>query len=623
MSSDDDKDVIAFQLEVAETIEPRSQAAEAYEKPPPTGDRAPPERRPRDRDSGLPEGCPVIPLGVNGDRCLYLDALHQLVELKKEKHGRLSLQGLFGSHIAYLYQTWPRKNADGDTVGWRAEKAGEELMAACARRGIWDVFGRLRGAGGWLGEQGELVLHCGDGIARSKPPGDASTLPVDPSDLHASWSSSPTRPVYEQPGDIGRFVYPAAAAQPRPSEDPARAGEVGPAWWLRALFKTWNFERGELDAHLLLGWLGAAIAGGALKWRPMVWMTGDIGTGKSTLQEVVQFVLDDALISVGDTTAAGIWQKVGYSSVPVALDELEPDADNRKQAGVIQLARKAASGAVTLRGGADHSGQDFVAKSCFLFSSVLIPPLQPADVSRMAILELGALKSATAPALEPDRLRQAGRQLRRRMLDQWPRFHQTLQLYRHAMTEGGHGGRGSDQFGTLLACADLLLFDDVPSSDELAGWKEQLAAAGLAELRDHARDHERCIDHLMTFTADVYRSGRKAETGDYVRRAAGRFRQGESHDRVEPNEVLATYGLRVVWREDRDWLAVANSHQGLAKLYEGTHWAAASGAGGVWSRSLARIEGAQRGVFVRIGSRSHRCVLIPIDRVLPAEDPDE
>ena len=54
--------------------------------------------------------------------------------------------------------------------------------------------------------------------------------------------------------------------------------------------------------------------------------------------------------------------------------------------------------------------------------------------------------------------------------------------------------------------------------------------------------------------------------------------------------MLATYGLRLVSQDDAEWLAVAISHQGLAGLFAHTHWAARSGASGVWSQSLRRID---------------------------------
>ena len=113
--------------------------------------------------------------------------------------------------------------------------------------------------------------------------------------------------------------------------------------------------------------------GGALEWRPMVWVAGDKGTGKSTLQKVVKGVFGrGGLIPAVDASAAGLWQSLGHSSLPVALDEVESEEDNRRNNNLLKLARVAASGGQMLRGGSDHKQASFTVRSCFLFSSILI-----------------------------------------------------------------------------------------------------------------------------------------------------------------------------------------------------------------------------------------------------------
>ena len=75
-------------------------------------------------------------------------------------------------------------------------------------------------------------------------------------------------------------------------------------------------------------------------------------------------------------------------AVAIAVDELESEADVRKQKAVLKLARLASSGAAMLRGGDRHKGVEFNARSAFLFSSINAPPLEPQDLSRMALLRL-------------------------------------------------------------------------------------------------------------------------------------------------------------------------------------------------------------------------------------------
>ena len=339
---------------------------------PPGAQEGPPNRAERPKPGrGLPDGCPVTPLGLQGELYYYLDALDQLRELKAKDHSRLNLVSLFGDDEGRLYDLWPRVTKDGQVIGWNPGKLAEELMAACARRGVWDVWGRLRGPGAWLADDGRLVLHCGDGLAISDPPAEDGATPI-----------KALRPAYQRPGPHERFVYPTAPAQPRPSEEVQLPNPNGPANNLLELLSTWRWARGETDAMLMLGWIACAVLGGALRWRPAVWITGDKHTGKSTLHELLRLVMGDALVSVSDATPAGIWQKLRHAILPVAIDEIEAEEDNRRANQVVALARSASSGGLVLRGGADHQGAEFIARSCFLLSSILMPPLLSQDRSR-------------------------------------------------------------------------------------------------------------------------------------------------------------------------------------------------------------------------------------------------
>jgi hypothetical protein len=149
---------------------------------------------------------------------------------------------------------------------------------------------------------------------------------------------------------------------------------------LVAVLATWNWSRSDTDAHLLFGWIVAAMFGVALDWRPLAWVTGDAGSGKSTLDRLLSIVMggEQGLVTTTDATEAGLRSVVRQSTLPIAFDEAE--ADNRRMAGVIKFARQAASGGMVLRGSADHKGAEFRVRSCFLFSSILIPPLGDQDI---------------------------------------------------------------------------------------------------------------------------------------------------------------------------------------------------------------------------------------------------
>ena len=543
-------------------------------------DRAPviapkPEAGPTlpDWDGPLPADCPVTPLGIAGTVRFYLDYNRQLIPLEAREHSRLGIQGLFGRRSKELYDHWPRMDKDGNVTGWKPEAVAEALFQACSIKGVWDPFDRVRGTGARRGDDGELVLHCGD------------TILVFPKGAKAYAHRSECAP-----GVIGRYVYPGAEPSPQPSPEYAKSADKGgPGGKLLTLLKTWNWRRSEVDAVLLLGWIGAAAIGGALNWRSMVWLTGGAGTGKSTLHELLKLVTV-GIRQVSDTSGAGIWQQLKHSTVPIAIDELEAGADNRKQDSVINLARQAASGGKMWRGGQDHKGVEFTVRSAFLFSSILVPPLLSQDRSRLAILELDELgRDAKPPNLDPKEWRQVGLQVMRRMVDGWARFESTLEFYRMSLTQAGHSARGADQFGTLLACADLLLFDGEADSDTTDSWISKLQAADMAETSDAARDQDYCLQHIVSMPVDPFRNGARNVVGHWIARAAGFI---DPENAVEGQNALQTFGLKVVTQDGRDFVAVANTHQGLSQLFAGTQWAGKPGTMGGWVQSLRRLPGA-------------------------------
>jgi hypothetical protein len=336
------------------------------------------------------------------------------------------------------------------------------------------------------------------------------------------------------------------------------------------------------------------------------------------------------------------------STVPVLFDEIEASADNRRVNEVVELARISSSGARIHRGGADHQAHEFTLRSCFQFSSINIPPLQPQDLSRLGILELRPFEEgAIPPVLREWNLPEVGRHLQRRMIDGWDRFEATLHKFQEALSRKGHSRRACDQFGTLLACADILLNDEIADDEEVAEWAGLCAPDRMAEISEATPDHEACLIHLLTHQVQARGGDEREALGSWIGRAVGLqvtplLGEGEGYSpeaSVKAGERLQQLGLKLVnvrWLpEERDlkgelvkagrwgceqflsgspgFLAVANSHQGLSGIFQGTTWQ-----GSVWKQALARTPGAIAGEL-KFGRIKARAVLVPLHQVL-AED---
>lgn len=541
---------------------------------------------------GLPPDCPVQALGMDGDLVYLIDAMGQLAAVTPSSFGVGYVQRLFGRHIGYAYWAWPQYGK-GENIpnGFKADKVRESFYTAASIKGLWNAVEKVRGLGAWRGDDGELIIHCGDCLWIDGKRADT--------------------------GENGRYFYPKRPAIAGPWEEEVTA-ENNPAITLFQILKTWNWKRPEVDPLLFLGWLGVGMLGGALDWRPSMFLIGDKAVGKSTLQGIVSQVLGDGLVSSTDTTPAGIYQRVGNGSLPVAIDELEAEADNRRVTGVVKLARLAASGGLMLRGGQDHSGVEFQARSTFLFSAINPPPLAPQDLSRMAVISIDRLdpsKVSDPPKLDPH----TGPKIMRRLVDNWKFFEGTWQAYRDTLRDGGHDSRGQDTYGTFLACAHLMLGDEGIEAigyraDDLSGWAEVLDARGLSEKETAEENWKACLEHLLTSRVDAWRSGSRHTIGALLE--AYQDDKNNYFDLNLVREMLAQVDLGLIPKGQNkidnscDFIAIPNKGPNLSSLFEGQPWG-----NGVWTYALRQgpgdiVEYRKEFNKVKIGGVSRRVTLV-------------
>jgi len=425
-----------------------------------------------------------------------------------------------------------------------------------------------------------------------------------------------------------------------------------------AFLKCWIWAEPDVHERLLLGWICAGLLCGALHWRPHVWIHAPRGSGKSTLNDFLGMLLakGESCVLSADASAAGVRSVLNHDSLPVLFEESEPSEENTKLNALITLARLASSGGLVLRGTADHGSAAFTVRFMGLFSSVMRPPLTSQDLSRIAFLTLRKTAGGRAPVLQPEALRLLGQRLFRRMLDAWPRMQEALVLWRDALMAAGLDARGADQFGTLLAAADVALHDDLPDTDS----REEIATRVFETTRaDRAEDRPewaRCIGHMTTSIAPQWRGGEQRTVGQSIAIAARRavIPDPDTGELGRPGAVvaedaqkaLATLGLKVIplvaegdprpvrgWRLPPDGtpprdpapdgngdmlghLAVANSHAALNGLFRNSRWASRAGTAGGWKAALEEAPGARMGETMRFGGPTSRCVLVPLDTVL-------
>lgn len=586
---------------------------------------------------------PVTPIGFEGSYKYVIDSMGQFRAMKAADFNQVGIQDIYSdapNYPKWMCPRWSKPVVDkkgivtkpSEIVSFEADDIKEILFQACARQGFFSPNDKMRGRGAWTLRSGALVYHAGNAIWRCHK-GKFSTLPTGMHEQH---------------------LYPRLSALPEPWTEPIGI-EDNPAGKLLQTFRKWHWTRPAVDPVLLLGWIGVAFLGGALDWRSACLLLGDRATGKSTLQQAMRDIFGEALFRSADTTAAGIYQAMAHDARPVALDELEPDADARKLDNVVHLMRTSSSGDIGRRGGPTKGeASEFQMRSAFLFSAINNPLRSAQDMSRVAVLRLLPLdlNQERPPAVNADT---AGPMILSLMMQGWgengQNFKNELQRFRAALAQGGHANRGQDTYGTLLACAAILLGPelsadlDVPlGPDEERAWAELLQADELPEVENAKPNWRQCVDRILTTPVAAWRNSSRNTIGRTIHELRTTDEEGAAVDcpldaatakrdlevagfglfntreivkgicrkhRVTLSEALMRYGL-----PDAGWvLAVPNTSPKVADLLEGTDWAR-----GAWQDALRQCP--VPGVMITnpeinrptIDGTQQRCTLIVLDR---------
>ncbi len=541
-----------------------------------------------------PDDLPIECLGVNGSIYYYLDGLHQLRALEAPEHGRTHIVSLFARNEGYLLERWGRRNQKGArSGGLHTDEVSNVLMRACAMNGIIDPARQVRGCGAWPADDGTLALHLGDQV----------------------WIKGE----YRTPGRYDEHVYPAYAPTMRPARDEQNT-DAGHE--LLAMLKTWNWAH-PAQATFVLGFIAQGFVVGALDWRTHMICDGERGSGKSSLQKLLKNLYGNWFLATSNTSGPALYQLMGGRAQPIAIDEFEAGDNPQRKQQVVEILREASSGGQIARGGDNHVGRLFSVNFPAFLTSIVTISLKPADESRMVRGNLLALPEGSVP---PDtsekKMAKLGARIMRRMVDQWPRWAETYDAYRNALgRDAKMDARLQDTYGTLLACADLLLNDTAPSSKDLGDLVEAVATMLAPSRAEALGDQQRCIDHLLVSMVDRG-GGMKRTVASWIRQSQALNEHGHPalELRLEATRALATIGLRVDdLGEPKGGLAlfVSNTHPMLTRIYDGTPWPGLAGASGSWVGVLRRLDGAfPPAIPKKINGHPQRGTYVPLKELI-------
>lgn len=578
----------------------------------------PPPRR-RSPAKGIPVGLPYQALGLDSRTIYVLDPNFLLCRIPRNQISRSWLVGLFGNEQEKLYEIYGRmREIKGELVAiphsFHSDRCADDLQKLAAAAGAFDEMARVRGVGAWRGEGDDLILNLGDQLYIPTATGRlAIRVPL---------------------GRRGDYIYLRRPPVPAPFN-----GAVGcdTSSLLLDYLKTWRWQR-ALDPVLLLGLIGSAFLAGALEHRPQVDVTGESGVGKSGLQHIVRSLLGARMILSSDATAAGIRQRAGCDAVCIGLDEAESSTDP-KRISDMQALRRASYGqdGESIRGSVDHAAALFPLRSVFLSSAITLPPMDAAMKSRVPVITLlgppkddgGYVLARSDAAMEV-----VGAKLLRRLADHWPRLiREVLPTWRAMLESRGCDGRTSATYGTLLACAFVLVSDGVPRQRDYEQYAGELESLMDEERQDRLPSHRRLLQCLGgAIPEPTLRSGKRLTVMEKLLLATGYGDRPESWavpEALAINKAKTDDAAIEAARELRQigitigesgtgarMVLFSNTSPWIESALRNTPFAALAGRAEGHALTLLRCPGAKRVSSARFGHGCTRAVAVPLSYIL-------
>lgn len=483
---------------------------------------------------------------------------------------------------------WERLYAPEESMGKIAEYASAELISACHGKGIFSIED-ARGVGVWQDRGGKLLVNCGDVIV-------GQDVRCHPSEYD------------------GDYVYEAG---PRVIDMDIEALTSTEASKLRAICKSLSWRKPQYG-DMLAGWIVIAGVGGAVNWRPHIFITGRKGSGKSTaMDKIVQGSLGSIAIKRdGGTTEAGVRKAISASSRPFIMDEAEAEsAARRTQMQLIfEYFRNASSGAVV-----ENAYASYVARSCACFGAINPRIEQGADADRWSMLELvpnaGADKEEDYKALLRSIDETIGKEFPHRLLARTVAnldvLLHNIDVFIDVFSRKLGSKRAGDQIGTLLAGAYSLTSSKRVTYDFVEDWVSKQDWE-WHEMQGGGSDADALVAYIMSSRVryDHDGMGRESTIGDMIERVV----DGDGVHSDAASRGLASIGIRV----DGDRIQISNTSPRLKQLLRDTAWS-------VYRRTLGDFDGADncdgRVISFGVGIKS-RATGIPLDAVLGIDKVD-
>jgi hypothetical protein len=510
-----------------------------------------------------PEKTGPIPLGYARDGSYVIRDPVRNIILQATSNQLLSHQYLLGLASSDF---WFEQFGSGKRAAFDAAAAGEKLIELCKAAGPFDPT-RVRGRGIWIEGNKEIINLGGPILLDTK----FQYLCFEPLDVQKCDHFETQR--------------------------------------LLDLLKLFNWKNPQ-DAILFLGWLAVAPICGVLSKRLHCFNHGPPRCGKTTLHNIASHLLSPLVIPAdGQSTEAGIRQRLGPDSMAIVIDEFESDHNQGRLKAMIKLARSSYSSDSPLyRGTPEGKALQFSLRAMFYFSAVNPVGMEPADESRFVMLEILMHDNdegiATKIGTEEAFFVEKGPEWCGYMVSHAAKINPSIRIFRQAMP--GMDLRYRDNMATLFAGAFIALHGKEPSLDEAKEWTASFADTlhlhGEALDRD---DTQECLNYFFAHVIDKY------PVSYWVAEELNFRRESKPSSGYDSARILSILGLKLRTGNEEPGLIMQNGSPGIEKIFSGTKWGS-----GAWQKVLRKIPGAfspRTPVYFSGTGKKSRAIGLPLE----------
>jgi putative DNA primase/helicase len=450
---------------------------------------------------------------------------------------------------------------DDGGIAWDA--AMNDLIRRAEQKPVFDPA-RVRGTGAWI-DNGIFVVNDGEYL----------------------WYNGEQHELHDSPG---HFVYERGKSSPYNVTAPMSTEESTKLIDILCKIK-W---KKKIDPSVMAGWILLAPFGGALRWRPHVWLTGAKGGGKSWILENIVYPMvgyEFGITGSGSSTTAGVRSGLSNSSLAAVLDEMETDNPKHMESidQILRAFREGSSGAgggaATLHGTQDGEGRRWIVSSMAMCASIGAAMRHGADKSRFTVCEL-----YVDPLEKKDIREQRFQDLQEsvqiinniwshafvaRTFKLFDQIKIAIEVMTAQATDILGARRDGDQLGTLMAGAWMVINDKAPTAAEARMFLEYNNVSATDADSLEKSDEELCLDEILSMKIDV--SGHvKTTIGSVISYWYETELCYKTPDNFSPGEwpnirlEIEQYGIKLINKTKK--IQIATGHPAIRKGLEKTAW---------------------------------------------------